>query len=182
MDIRELISACIKGNRKAQCQLYDRHAARLMAISMRYAKSKGEAEDILQESFIKIFNAIPKLRDFSNLEAWMKKILINTALNHNRSKLYMLPMVDINYLKKGYDESVAFSGFRLEELLQMIQKLPVGCRLIFNLYAIDGYSHKEIAEKLSISEGTSKSQYARAKMLLQKQLGEEKIRSYEKHS
>jgi RNA polymerase sigma factor (sigma-70 family) len=180
MDSDELIAACIKGDRKAQRKLYDIYAARLMAVSVRYAKSTLEAEDILQESFIKIFRSLDKLRDYSNLGAWMKRILINTAINHQRGKLYLFPMVDIEYVKKGYDESIAFSEFRHEELLEMVRSLPAGCQMIFNLFAIEGFSHKEIAGKLDISEGTSKSQYARAKFLLQKKLMEERSKSYEK--
>jgi RNA polymerase sigma-70 factor (ECF subfamily) len=180
MNSDELIAACIKGDRKAQRELYNLYAARLMAISLRYAKSTLEAEDILQESFIKIFRSLAGLKDYSNLGGWMKRILINTAINQQRGKLYMFPMVDIGYIKKGYDESVALSEFRLEELLDMIRALPAGCRMIFNLYAIEGFSHKEISDKLDISEGTSKSQYARAKFLLQKKLTDEKLKSYEK--
>lgn len=180
MNSDELIAACIKGDRKAQRELYNLYAARLMAISLRYAKSTLEAEDIHQESFIKIFRSLAKLRDYTNLGAWMKRILINTAINHQRGKLYLFPMVDIEYVHQEYNESVALSEFRHEELLGMIRDLPAGCRMIFNLYAIEGFSHKEIAGKLNISEGTSKSQYARAKFLLQKKLTEEKLKSYEK--
>ena len=180
MNSNDLIAACIKGDRKAQRELYTQYAPRLMAISLRYAKSTLEAEDILQESFLKIYRGLAKLRDYSNLGAWMKKILINTAINHQRGKLYLFPMVDIENVKTTYDESVALSEFRHEELLEMIRGLPTGCRMIFNLYAIEGFSHKEIADKLDISEGTSKSQYARAKFLLQKKLMEEKVKSYEK--
>ncbi len=176
----ELIAACIKGDRKAQKKLYDLYSARLMAVSMRYSKSLDAAEDVLQEAFLKIFNNLRSLRNNNDPAAWMKKILINTAINHQRGKLYLFPMVDVNYLKRGYDESVALSEFHMDELLDMIRQLPNGCRLIFNLFAIEGYSHKEIAEKLKISEGTSKSQYARAKQLLQRKLTDEKVKSYEK--
>ena len=179
----QLIRACIKGDRKAQRELYDMYSARLMAVSLRYSKSIGEAEDVLQESFIKIFKSLPGLRDYSNIGAWMKKILINTAINNQRGKLYLFPMVDINYLKIKYDETIALSDFRLEELLKMIRELPPGCQMIFNLYAIEGFNHKEIASKLNISEGTSKSQYARAKMLMQKMLSEERPKkNYEKNN
>jgi RNA polymerase sigma-70 factor, ECF subfamily len=181
MNSDELVAACIKGDRKAQKRFYDLNAAWLMAVSMRYSKSIGESEDILQDSFIKIFKNLSKLRDFSNIRGWMKRILINTAINHQRGKLYLFPMVDIEYLKKGYDESIALADFSFDELLGMIRLLPAGCQLIFNLYAIEGYNHKEIAGKLNISEGTSKSQYARAKTILQKKLLDESMRSYEKH-
>jgi RNA polymerase sigma-70 factor (ECF subfamily) len=129
-----------------------------------------EAEDILQESFIKIFNNLKNLRENSNLPAWIKRIVINTALNHQRGKLYLYPMVDVENTNISYNENVALTDFHQEELLKLIQELPLGCQVIFNLYAIEGYTHKEIAERLDISEGTSKSQYSRAKILLKKKL------------
>ena len=179
MDENELLSACIKGERIAQRQLYNNYAAKLMAVSLRYSKTRAEAEDILQESFIKVFKNLGKLRDRSNIGAWMKRIIINTAINHHRGKLYLFPMVDVNKINKSYGESVALSEYRMDELLEMIRELPSGCQLIFNLFAIEGFSHKEIAEKLNISEGTSKSQYSRAKMLLQKKITDDSKNSYE---
>jgi RNA polymerase sigma factor (sigma-70 family) len=100
----------------------------------------------------------------------MTRIMINTALNHQRQKLYMLPMVDVTELNIPESEEVSLAGFHLSELIQMIQLLPDGCRVVFNLFAIEGYSHKEIGEMLEVSEGTSKSQYNRAKMLLRARL------------
>jgi len=171
-EFEQLIKACIKEDRKAQKELYDLFASKMMMISLRYSKSQMEAEDILQESFIKVFSNLKNLREITNLGAWIKRIVINTALNYQRGKLYLYPMVDIGNIKLSYDENVALSHLRLEELLKMIQELPLGCQVIFNLYAIEGFTHKEIAEKLEISEGTSKSQYARAKTLLQNKIEE----------
>jgi RNA polymerase sigma factor (sigma-70 family) len=176
----ELITASIRNDRTAQRQLFEKYSAKLMAVSHRYSKNKAEAEDILQESFIKIFKSLDKLRDYSNVGAWMKRIVINTAINHQRGKLYLFPMVDITYVNKSYSESAALSAYGFEELLLMIRELPTGCQVIFNLYAIEGYSHKEIAERLGISEGTSKSQYSRAKVLLQKKLMDDSNKSYER--
>ncbi len=149
-------------------------------IGMRYSKSEIEAEDILQEAFIKIFNNLESLRDYSNIAAWIKRIVINTALNYQRSKLYLYPMVDVDYIKISYDEETALSRFHLDELLNMIRELPLGSQIVFNLYAIEGYTHKEIAEKLEISEGTSKSQYSRARALLQEKLKKGRNDRYEK--
>jgi RNA polymerase sigma factor (sigma-70 family) len=175
-----LIAASIRNDRKAQRQLFEKYAAKLMAVSLRYSKNKAEAEDILQDSFIKIYRSLDKLRDLSNIGAWMKRIVINTAINHQRGKLYLFPMVDITYINKSFSESSALSSYGFEELLSMIRELPTGCQIIFNLYAIEGFSHKEIALRLNISEGTSKSQYARAKILLQKKLKDDINRSYER--
>ena len=180
MTEKELIDACIKGDRKAQQQLYDKYASWLMAVSMRYSKSLDRAEDILQETFIKVFKHLGTIREYSNIAGWMKRILINTAINQQRGKLYLFPMIDVDNLKKVYDESTALTDFHFGELLAMVRNLPAGCQMIFNLYAIEGYSHKEIAGKLKISEGTSKSQYARAKILLQNKLKDERKKSYEK--
>ena len=176
----ELIAASIRNDRKAQRQLFEKYAAKLMAVSLRYSKNKAEAEDILQDSFIKVFRSLDKLRDYSNIGAWMKRIVINTAINHQRGKLYLFPMIDITIINKSYSESAALSSYGFKELLSMIRELPAGCQIIFNLYAIEGFSHKEIAEKLNISEGTSKSQYARAKVLLQKKLKDDTNKSYER--
>ncbi len=178
-DFKQLINDCIAEDRKAQKKLYDLFASKMMMICLRYSKSDLEAEDILQESFIKIFKNLKNLREYTNVAAWIKKIVINTALNYQRSKLYLYPMVNVEHLKMSYDENVALSNFHLEELLNMIQDLPLGCQVIFNLYAIEGYTHKEIAEQLKISEGTSKSQYSRAKSLLQLKLLESDKGNYE---
>ena len=179
-DFSKLIEACVSEDRKAQKRLYDLFASKMMMICLRYSKSDLEAEDILQESFIKIFKNLKNLREYTNVAAWIKRIVINTALNYQRSKLYLYPMVDVEHLKITYDENIALSNFHHEELLNMIQELPLGCQVIFNLYAIEGYTHKEIAEKLDISEGTSKSQYSRAKSLLQIKLMESDRGNYEK--
>lgn len=170
---KELVSACVKGDRVAQKNLYDIFAKRMYVVCLRYTKSQQEAEDILQDSFIKVFKNIKGYRGESRLDFWIKRIVINTALNSLRKKLYMYPMVDIEDVKHEFHQSKALSDFRMEELLAMIQELPTGCKTVFNLFAIEGYSHKEIAESLGVSEGTSKSQFSRAKKLLQEKLAEE---------
>jgi RNA polymerase sigma factor (sigma-70 family) len=167
---KELIDGCAKGERASQKALYDRYCRKMMVFCLRYSKSKAEAEDILQEGFLKIFKNLSQFRSESRLDTWMTRIMINTALNHQRQKLYMLPMVDVTELNLPESEEVSLAGFHLSELIQMIQSLPDGCRIIFNLFAIEGYSHKEIGEMLEVSEGTSKSQYNRAKMLLRGKL------------
>lgn len=167
----DVIKGCVNGDRKHQRLLYDYYSKQMMAVSMRYAKSTLEAEDILQESFIKVFAKISTFRMESKLGTWIKRIVINTALNHQRSKLYMYPMVDVDTMYDLKDDHEApISAFHVEELTKMIQSLPMGCQMIFNLYAIEGYQHNEIAEALNIKEGTSKSQYARARQLLKEML------------
>ncbi|MHA7101080.1 RNA polymerase sigma-70 factor (ECF subfamily) [Roseivirga pacifica] len=168
----ELIQKCIKGNLKAQRELYDRYAAKLMPMAMRYAKSQEDAEDILQDAFIKIFNSLESFRKEAQFLTWMKRIVINTAINHNRKKLYQQPMLDIEKTPLHVEKELVISQLHFSELMAMFQKLPVGCRTVFNLYAIEGYAHKEIAEMLEISEGTSKSQFARARTLLKQMIEE----------
>lgn len=167
---KDLVNQCTKGVRTAQQALYDLHCTRLMAICLRYTKSTPEAEDVLQEGFLKVFNSIKSFRFESSLTTWMTRIMINTALNHQRQKLYMLPMVDVEDAGLHEDEKISLADFHFSELVAMIQSLPDGCRVVFNLFAIEGYGHKEIGEMLGISEGTSKSQYNRAKSLLRAKL------------
>jgi RNA polymerase sigma-70 factor (ECF subfamily) len=136
---------------------------------MRYSKTTAEAEDILQEAFVKVFQGIKDFRHESKLETWMTRIMVNTALNQQRKKLYLFPMVDVQDIDIPQQE-VSLSSLHFTQLLEMIQSLPQGCQVVFNLFAIEGYNHKEIAQLLGISEGTSKSQYSRAKSLLQQKL------------
>lgn len=169
---QELIEGCSKGNRSCQYFLYEQFNKRMMAVCLRYAKSTQQAEDILQEGFVKVFEHIKDFRKESQLETWITRIMVNTALNMHRKKLYLFPMVDVDdTVLLNPDENLDVLAF--EQLIEMIQSLPHGCQLIFNMYAVEGYTHQEIAGLLGISEGTSKSQYARAKELLRKQLQQE---------
>jgi RNA polymerase sigma factor (sigma-70 family) len=165
----ELIEGCRKDDRASQKALYDRYCRKMMVVCMRYSKSTAEAEDILQEGFVKVFKGIKDFRKESRLDTWMTRIMVNTALNVQRKKLYLYPMVDVEEINLP-DVEVSMSNVHFTQLLEMIQALPHGCQIVFNLFAIEGFSHKEIAEQLGISEGTSKSQFARAKSLLQERL------------
>jgi RNA polymerase sigma factor (sigma-70 family) len=165
----ELIEGCCKGDRASQKALYDRYCRKMMVVCLRYSKSTAEAEDILQEGFVKIFNSIKTFRQEAKLETWITRIIVNTALNARRKKLYLYPMVDVESIDLP-EEELCISSIHFSQLIEMIQSLPQGCQIVFNLFAIEGYSHKEIGELLGISEGTSKSQFARAKSLLQAKL------------
>jgi RNA polymerase sigma factor (sigma-70 family) len=166
---QELIDGCRKGKSSFQKALYDRYCRKMMVVCLRYSKTTAEAEDILQEGFVKVFQGIQNFRQESKLETWITRIMVNTALNQQRKKLYLFPMVDVEELNLPEDE-VSVSGIHFTQLLEMIQSLPQGCQIVFNLFAIEGYNHKEIAALLGISEGTSKSQYARARSLMQDKL------------
>lgn len=166
----QLINDCINGKRQAQRTLYEQFAPKMYAIAMRYAKTTLEADDILQESFINVFKHIESFGRDCPIEFWIRKIVVNQALKAGRNKYdkaFKEEVSDINY---NSEENIILDQFDLEELLQIIRRLPDGFQQIFNLYAIEGYKHKEIAELLGISEGTLKSQYARARAQLQEML------------
>ncbi len=169
---QELIEGCRKADRSSQKALYERYCRKMMAVCLRYSKTTAEAEDILQEGFVKVFNGIRKFRHESKLETWITRIMVNTALNQQRRKMYLYPMVDVVELDLPQEEA-SLSGIHFEQLIEMIRSLPHGCQVVFNLFAIEGFNHREIAEALGISEGTSKSQYARARSLLQEKLFKE---------
>ncbi len=170
---KNLIEDCKNEDRAAQKALYDHYCRKMMVVCQRYARSTQEAEDILQEGFIKVFSNIKSFRGESRLDTWMTRIMINTSLNAQRQKLYLIPMIDVEGIDLREDEHVSLSGIHLNELIAIVQSLPDGCRLVFNLFAIEGYSHKEIGDMLGINEGTSKSQYNRAKSLLKVKLSQQ---------
>jgi len=173
-----LIKACIKGDRNAQKDLYDLFAPKMMVVALRYSKSTAEAEDVLQEGFLKVFQNIGMLSDENSLEGWIRKIIVNTSLNQNRSKIYMFPMKEVEESTSYSEAEVNLSDLGFKDLLKLIQSLPDGCQVIFNMYAIEGYSHKEISESLRISIGTSKSQLARARELLRFKLEKRREGNY----
>jgi RNA polymerase sigma-70 factor (ECF subfamily) len=177
----KLIEMCTKGNGEAQRLLYERFYKKMYVVALRYSKTTFEAEDILQESFIKIFAAIENFKKDSTLDYWVKRIVINTALKQNRRMFDKMHMDDVDdMVEEPASEVFADQSYDFKELLAIIQQLSPGYQAVFNLYAIEGYKHNEIAEMLGISEGTSKSQYARAKALIQKMLAKDEEKVYEK--
>ncbi|HNO70214.1 MAG TPA: RNA polymerase sigma factor [Bacteroidia bacterium] len=167
----ELVKACIEKNPNAQRLLFERFCRKMMGICLRYASLKDEADDMLQNGFIKVFEKIETYRAEGSLEGWIRKIIVNEALTYLRKNKKLKMNVDIDNL--AYDipsNNPIGEQLNEKELLKMIQRLPIGFRTIFNMYAIEGYSHKEIANQLGISEGTSKSQYSRARIHLQNML------------
>jgi RNA polymerase sigma-70 factor (ECF subfamily) len=138
-----------------------------MGVCLRYAKSREEAEDFLQEGFVKIFNSLKQYHGSGSFEGWMRKIIVNTALEAMRKKTVMFSETDVNELIEEPSDDASLNDLNAQELVHQIQKLPPGYRMVFNLYAVEGYSHREIADQLGISEGTSRSQYAKARKQLQ---------------
>ena len=163
-----IISKSIKGDEKAQRQLYELHRTRWYMISMRYGKNKMEAEDIFQEGLIGIYK---DLHQYNNKKAsfntWSSRVLINAALRYLKKNNWMSSLRDLEPEMNTADENeMILDQIASKELTHMIQKLPIGYRLVFNLFALEGYSHKEIANKLGIAEGTSKSQLSKARKQL----------------
>lgn len=164
----QLIQACLRNDRNAQRKLYNAYAGRMLVVCIRYVQNQAEAEDILQEAFIKIFQNLDKFRFESTLGAWIKRIVVNTAINQIRANIHFRDMDDVqDYENQVSDNQSGIEGIQFQELIEMIQKLPKGCQAVFNLFAIEGYKHNEISEMLNITEGTSKSQYSRARVILQ---------------
>lgn len=166
----QIIAGCAGGDRKFQQLLYNMFAGKMFAVCMRYASEYNTAQDLLQEGFVKVFRNIEKFRGEGSFEGWVRRIFVNTAIEHYRKQvnLYALHDSEVNYYEH-YDTN-ALESLKHEDILKMIQKLSHGYRTVFNLYIIEGYSHKEISEMMGISEGTSKSQLARARYLLQKMI------------
>jgi len=180
LDEAALIEGCVRGERVMQRALYERFSQKMLVVCLRYAKGRQEAEDILQEAFIKVFDHIKHFRRECPLEGWIRRIVVNTALNQNRSKLYLYPALDLEDVETTVDENLTLADMHFEELLAIVQQLAPRYQIVFNLFAIEGYAHKEIAEMLDVSEGTSKSQYARARMILQQIITEKQRVNYER--
>lgn len=168
-DIR-LVKGCVRKDAYCQKKLFELYYARMLSICLRYARNREDAKDLLQEGFIKVFNNIESFDFQGSLIGWMKKIMVNNAIDKYRQQHKEPFMVDINDVYDvGIPEEV-HQQMNRDALLKMIQELPHGYRTVFNLYVIEGYSHKEIGKKIGISEGTSKSQLAKARNLLKKKL------------
>ncbi|MDN4166470.1 RNA polymerase sigma factor [Cytophagales bacterium LB-30] len=168
----ELIQACLKGDRKAQKDLYTRYASKMMGVCVRYIKNRDDAEDVLISAFMKIFEKLHTFQMEGSFEGWIRRIMVNDCLMWIRKNKYMYVEVDADQAPADPNLTVLENHLHEEELLAMIQQLPEGYRTVFNLYVIEGYSHKEIADLLSINENTSKSQLSRARVYLQKQLAQ----------
>ncbi len=175
-----LVEGCRRQDRLVQRLLYEQYAGKLFVVCKRYVRQPDEAEDVLQDAFIKIYQHIDSFRFESPLEAWLRRIVVNTALKHLRKQKnwqHTADIADLAPVLPQADESLP--GLYHQQLLQLIHELPPGCRTVFNLYAVEGYTHVEIAELLDISEGTSKSQLFRARSLLQRKLIHEQNMSNE---
>jgi RNA polymerase sigma factor (sigma-70 family) len=172
MSDRQIIEGCAKHERKAQQELYNRYSRFLLGVCLRYATDKAEAEDILQESFLKIFFNVKDFSGTGSFIGWLRKVAVNTAITHYHKNLKYRYHVDIDEYVSVEAGVTSFEEdfFTSEELYKVLNELPAGYRLVFNLYAVEGYKHKEIAEMLGIDTNTSKSQYSRAKAVIRNKL------------
>jgi RNA polymerase sigma factor (sigma-70 family) len=172
-----IVKGCREGRRTAQKQLYERYVSTMLAICLRYSKSRDEAEDLLQEGFLKIFQNINTYRKKGSLEGWIKRIMINHALNQYKKNRKIPFAEDVETINESeilsvHDETEHIEPVPPETLLVMIQSLPEGYRMVFNLYVFEGYSHKEIAEAMNFSENTSKTQLMKARRHLQNKISD----------
>ena len=163
----DLISGCMEGNRRMQEEMYRRFSPRMYAVCLRYAGNAEEAEDILQEGFIKIFKKLDSFRGEGSFEGWVRRIFVNTAIEHFRRKRYLQPVTEKEENTIEGKSLSALDDLAEKDLLALVRQLSPGYRTVFNMYVVEGYTHKEIGDMLGISEGTSKSQLSRAKVILQ---------------
>ncbi len=176
MDEVTLANKCIEGDPRAQRELFEMYAPKMMGVCLRYMKDQAQAEDVLQDGFVKVFTKLDKYTGNGSLEGWVRRIMVNTSLDHLRKTNKFnanVSMDDVSY--KVESDADALSDLMEEDLLKLIREMPDGYKTVFNMFAIEGYSHKEISVKLGISENTSKSQYSRAKAYLRTKLEELEI-------
>jgi RNA polymerase sigma factor (sigma-70 family) len=166
--LEEIIHKCQDGNNGAQTALYHLFSAKMYGICLRYTKDSAEAEDIMQEGFVRVFNKISQFEFKGSFEGWIKRIMVNTALEKFRKNDRLYPVEEMKIFESTEYVEETISSITAKDLLRIIQELPPRYRMVFNLFAIEGYSHLEIAEMMNISEGTSKSNLSRARVILQK--------------
>ncbi len=169
--VKELIQACINGDRYSQSRLYELFAPKMFAVCLRYSKSREEAEDVLQDGFVQVFKSLHAFKFAGSFEGWIRKIMVYSAISHYRSKSKMHAVIKNVENFSGIeiiDNEDVISLLGKKELLKMVQALPPMYRMVFNLYVFEGFKHREIAEQLGVTEGTSKSNLFDAKAILQK--------------
>ncbi|MEP7255635.1 MAG: sigma-70 family RNA polymerase sigma factor [Ferruginibacter sp.] len=171
-----MLSGCIRNNATAQEALYNRFSPRMLGVCYRFAKNREDAEDMLQEGFIKVFTQIHQYRNEGALEGWIRRIVVHTCINILKKNKKFADSVDIIHATSVHvKEEMIPSIMQAKQVVECIRTLPLGYKTVLNLYAIEGYSHKEIASMLDIEESTSRSQYTRAKAMLEEILIRKKI-------
>lgn len=168
MTEKEIIEGCLRQKRECQQELFRRYAGKMLAVCMRYARHHMEAEDVLQDAFIKVFDHLHQFQNKGSFEGWIRRVVVNTALKTFDRKSFTHEQYGLE-VREDYSaaEPKVFAQLNEEELLGLIARLPEGYRIVFNLYAIEGYSHAEIADMLGVQESTSRSQLVKARKMLQ---------------
>ncbi|MCB0476620.1 MAG: RNA polymerase sigma factor [Crocinitomicaceae bacterium] len=172
----DIVKGCYDNSPKAQKMLYERFASKMLGVVLRYAKDEDEAYDILQDGFVKVFSKIHSFNMEGSLEGWIRRIMVNTALDqYRKNKKYQkdVKLDDVSFFLEHDDFIV--ESLAANDLMKIINAMPRGYRIVFNMFAVEGYSHKEIADKLGVSENTSKSQYSRARQFVKKILEEQNL-------
>lgn len=170
MDQNELIAGCIRGDRNCQVELFQRFSGKLLSVCIRYTRHRMEAEDILQDAFIKIFKNLEKFEGKGSFEGWMRRIVVNTALKNYNKSSFQKEKIGLQDYEEGALDPDVVASLHAEELMNVVSNLPAGYKAVFNLYVIEGYSHREIAEQLEIQESTSRSQLVKARKMLQSKI------------
>lgn len=179
---KTFINRLKSGDEKAQKAFYQKFAPKMYGICLRFAKSNAEADDILQEGFIRIFNHIKDFRGEGSIEGWVRRTVVNTSINFYKKRIKQGISTELETIKERIEsDNLIIDRLAAKELLEIIRELPDGYRTVFNLNVIEGYSHKEIGEMLDISENTSKSQLSRARATLQKKIKKIQERENRKH-
>jgi RNA polymerase sigma factor (sigma-70 family) len=175
-----IINGCLQSDRSAQARLYDLYSKKMLGVCVWYARSKEEAEEILQDGFLRVFRYIHTFNGEGSFEGWIRKIMVNCALQKIQRSPVLYPIVEISKAEPvSYHDEEIFASLEARELLKLVQSLPPGYRVIFNLFVFEGLKHREIAELLNISEGTSKSNLSDARSWLAKALKRKRIASGE---
>lgn len=170
MDIDKIIQGCQKGDRICQKRLFDLYASKMLAVCMRYSRNQMEAEDLLQDGFIKVFTNLDQYKSEGPFEQWVRRIMINNAIKNCHKKSFQNEYSAGDDIPELFEQPEVIDNMAERELLKIINELPEGYRMVFNLYAIEGYSHREISESLHIEESTSRSQLVKARKVLQDKL------------
>lgn len=171
-DLKNIVELCVSGNVRAQETLYRMLAPKMFGVCLRYSKDTTEAEDNLQEGFIKVFTYLKNFRHEGSLEGWVRRIMVNVSVEKFRKQQVMHPVDDIRVFENQHQQEEIIEKISADELVELIQSLPPRYRMVFNLYVMEGMNHKEIGETMNISEGTSKSNLARARDILKMRVNE----------
>ena len=171
-DLKKIVKRCAKSDSSAQHELYKLFAPKMFGVCLRYAKDSTEAEDNLQDGFVKVFSNIGKFRHEGSLEGWIRRIMVNVSLEKYRKQKLLYPVEDIGMYESQKVVDDIIDQISADELLSLVQELSPRYRMVFNLYVIEGYNHQEIADEMGISTGTSKSNLARARDILKRRVEE----------